>query len=67
MKSVGLLGLLLVGDEVEIRISFLLHPVALEHGADLPDEQVGRSAVEHQMMHVDEQMHAGGVLTTSKR
>ena len=58
LERAGVLGSLLVGDEVEIRISFLLHPVALESSANLANEQVGRAAIKEQVVHVKEQMHA---------
>ena len=61
-KLLALLGLLLVGDIVEIGVALSGNVLALEHVTDLVEHQVGRPAVKQQMMHIDEQVRALGRL-----
>ena len=58
LESLGLFGLLLVGHEVEVGVGFLLDGGAFEHLTELPDEEVGRTAVEDEMVDVHEQRDA---------
>ena len=55
-KLLALLGLLLVGHIVEIGVALACNLFALEHVADLVEQQVGRATVKEQVMHIDEQV-----------
>ena len=50
LERFALFGLLLVGDKVQIVVGLFLYLLALEGRADLPDKQVARTTVKHQVV-----------------
>ncbi len=62
LEVVALFCLLLVGHKVQVAVSLLLDGFALQQCVDLAEQQVGRSAVKDEMVHVDEQINTGGSL-----
>ena len=56
LEGLALLSLLLVAYEVEIGVGLFLNGLPFESSAYLTNQQVGRTAVEHQMMNVHQQV-----------
>ena len=57
-EGVAIGGLLLVAREIKIGVALLLDGVAVEQAAELVDEQVHGTAVEHQVVYVHQQVEA---------
>ena len=56
-EVLALFSLLLVCHEVQVGIALLLNAIAVEQGTKLTDEQVGRTAVEQQVVDIHEQVY----------
>ena len=56
-EGISVFSLLLVGHEIEIGITLLLDGETVEHTADLADEQISGSPVEHQVMDIHQQAY----------